>query len=131
MGEMFTKLAIVLTGISLVKTDFMSTFFGFVFVVIGLICSFARDASLRERNAKRMLPGYGAIWLITWIVSSSFFGFLNSLLGKTEMNSTEVFVLTSFVAMLVRFVCVFCEGSVKGIFSMFGVDNSALDNWKK
>jgi cell division protein FtsW (lipid II flippase) len=129
MGEMLTKLAIVFTGISLVKTDYLSTFSGFVFVIIGLICSFTRDTSLKESGKVRMLPGYGAIWFMVWIVASVFFGFINSLLSAKEMNSTEITVLTSFVAMLVRFVCVFCEGSVKGIFSWFGVDNSSLDKW--
>jgi hypothetical protein len=131
MGEMLTKLAIVFTGISFVKTDYMSSLFGFAFVIIGLICSFARDASFKESNTRRMLPGYGAIWFIAWIGASVFFGFINSILSATEMNSTEITVLASVVAMLVRFVCVFCEGSVKGIFSMFGANNSHLDNWKQ
>ncbi len=66
IGELLSKIAIIVTFIMLAKVGFVSLVAAALGAAFGVLLSFLRDANLRKRGIVRRLPTLGWVWP-TWL----------------------------------------------------------------
>lgn len=130
MGQILTKIAIVLSG--LIFCGFMNPIFGLAFMITGLILSSARDAKLARRRQKRMLPGFGAVWFIAFGVVFAFLVLVGGLGGRMPMSAPTALLCVTVASIWVRIISILVEGGVRTLLEVLlgpfiGWDNIALD----
>lgn len=117
-GEFLTKLAIVVTGIVFTTTG-INPVVAFLFTGLALVLSVKRDSYLRAHGSfmrltgqPRMLPTFGALWLISMLILLTLSGFVSLAGGSPFMSSVHVTLTACLVALFVRVICIGIESSV-------------------
>ncbi len=119
IGEFLTKLAIVVTGIAFTTTGIMNSGVAFLLTALALVFSLKRDRYLRTHGSfvrltgkPRMLPTFGALWLISMLILHTLRGFVSAAGGSPFMTPVHITLTACLVALFVRVICIGIEGSV-------------------
>lgn len=114
MGELLTKIAIVISGVSTARVGFLSPMAAALMVVVGLILSFLRDHRLRTRGRwmretgePRMLPTFGIMWVLSVLLWYPFVAFLN--IAGTSLTPIQTMFGACLTAAGVRSVAIAAE----------------------
>jgi hypothetical protein len=129
-GEVLTKLAVILMCYAAFQDGIWSTSFGWKAAGTLLALSFLRDASIRWREAARLMPGFGFWFIITCLLVCSPNALFKKLVGLESWGFSywgSVFA-SGVYAMLFRGWMVFCEGFSRWVIWFLGWDNKRLDD---
>jgi hypothetical protein len=129
MGEIITKIALVVFGIALYKDGFMSASNALFFTITLLILNLLRDINLRYRQAIRMFPGYGIWFFLAASIICSTNATLKILIGSESWGFTHwnAVVAAGILSMLFRAYMIFCESISRWTTHALGWDNRRID----
>jgi hypothetical protein len=128
-GEVLTKLAIILTVYSAVQDGIWSASFGWKAAGTLLALSFLRDASIRWREAARLMPGFGFWFIVTCLLICPANVIIKKLVGYEGWGFSywgSVFA-AGLIAMFFRGWMVVCEGYSRWVIWFLGWDNKRVD----
>lgn len=125
-GELLTKIAVALTAYSAAKDGIWSV--PLAWKLGGTLCvlSFLRDASIRWREAIRLMPGFGFWFVVTYLLTGPFMFFLQWN-GVTFFRPWEAVFASGMIAMFFRGFIIVCESWSRWVMWSLGFDNKRLD----
>jgi ferredoxin len=128
-GECLTKLAIILTVYGAVQDGMWSTSFGWKAAGTLLALSFLRDASIRWREAARLMPGFGFWFLVTCLLICPANAIIKKLVGYDGWGFSYWGSVSAagLIAMFFRGWMVVCEGYSRWVVWFLGWDNKRVD----
>ncbi len=128
-GECLTKLAIILTVHSAVQDGMWSASFGWKAAGTLLALSFLRDASIRWREAARLMPGFGFWFVVTCLLICPANAIFKKLVGLESWGFSYWGSVSAsgFIAMFFRGWMVVCEGYSRWVIWLLGWDNKRVD----
>ncbi len=129
-GEFITKLAIILTVYGAVQDGIWSASFGWKAAGTLLALSFLRDASIRWREAVRLMPGFGFWFIVTCVLICPTNAIIKKLVGYEGWGFSywgSVFAAGT-LSMFFRGWLVVCEGYSRWVVWFLGWDNKRLDD---
>jgi hypothetical protein len=129
LGEVVTKLAIVLTAVSAAQGGVWSIPLAWKLGGTLLVLSFIRDASIQWREAVRILPGFGFWFAVTCLLIVPTNAVLKRLVGSESWGFTywESVAASGILAMIFRVFLIACESSSRWFMWALGWDNRRLD----
>jgi hypothetical protein len=128
-GEFLTKLAIILTVYGAVQDGIWSTSFGWKAAGTLLALSFIRDASIRWREAARLMSGFGFWFIVTCLLICPANAIIKKLVGLESWGFSywgSVFAAGT-LSMFFRGWMVVCEGYSRWVIWFLGWDNKRVD----
>jgi hypothetical protein len=128
-GEFITKLAIFLTVYGAVQDGMWSTSFGWKAAGTLLALSFLRDASIRWREAARLMPGFGFWFVVTCLLICPANAIIKRLVGYDGWGFSYWGSVSAsgIIAMVFRGWMVVCEGYSRWVIWFLGWDNKRVD----
>ena len=129
MGEIVTKLALLVFGVSLYFSGILSFHFAVGFTAAALLASFLRDANLRCREAIRMFPGFGFWFFVTCFMIVPTNAFLKMMIGLDSWGFTnwEAIAASGILVTPFRLYIIICESISRWTVHALGFDNRKLD----
>jgi hypothetical protein len=129
LGEVVTKLAIILTAVSAAQGGVWSSSLAWKLGGTLLAISFVRDANLQWREAVRMTPGFGFWFVVTCLLVVPTNAILKKLIGLESWGFTywESVAASGILAMIFRVFLIACESCSRWFFWLIGFDNRRLD----
>jgi len=118
IGEILSKVAIVVTFISLAQVGYVSGVAAVSLGALGVVASFFRDANLRRRGIIRKLPALGWVWALSLLVAVPLMAAVRLLADREVLNVPSIFVMAGIVSIGVRVICIGVEGCVDWIFTI-------------
>lgn len=114
MGEVLTKIAIIVSGVSTAMVGFLSAKAATLMVIVGLALSFFRDHFLRTHGRwmrvtgeLRMLPTFGVMWVLSVVLWYPFIAFMS--LPGTFLTPMQTMFGACLTAAGVRIVAIAAE----------------------
>jgi hypothetical protein len=128
-GEVLTKLAIILTVYAAVQDGIWSTSFGWKAAGTLLAFSFLRDASIRWREAVRLMPGFGFWFIVTCLLICPANAIIKKLVGYEGWGFSYwgSVAAAGTISMFFRGWMVVCEGYSRWVIWFLGWDNRRVD----
>jgi len=128
LGELLTKIAIVVTGWSFMKEHMLSTNVAAMIVVVALILSLGRDQNLRSRGIVRMMPNYGSIWLLSMALLHFTVWACGKFINFIILDPLRCTSIASLTALVYSTYGVLCETAVRKTYCMvFNCGEGELD----
>lgn len=129
MGEIITKIALVVFGVSLYKAGILSSHFATIFTVALVVLNFLRDINLRYRQAIRMMPGYGIWFFAAFFIIFPTNAALKKLIGMESWGFShwEAVAAAGILSMLFRAYMIACESVSRWTVYSLGWDNRRVD----
>ena len=128
-GECLTKLAIFLTVYAAVHDGMWTASFGWKFGGSLLALSFLRDASIRWREAARLMPGFAFWFVVTCLLICPANAIIKKLVGYDGWGFSYWGSVSAagLIAMFFRGWMVVCEGYSRWVIWVLGWDNRRVD----
>lgn len=129
MGEFITKIALVIFGVSIYKTGYLSVQSATGLTIILLVLNFLRDVNLRYRQAIRMVPGYGFWFFSACSLIVSLHVAAKQFIGYESLGYTfwEGVFASGVLSMLFRAYTMICESISRWTVYSLGWDNRRVD----
>lgn len=129
MGEIVTKIALIVFGISIYKSGYLSSQNAIILTGALLILNFLRDLNLRHRQAIRMFPGYGMWFFLAFSIIVPTNAFLKHLIGYESWGFThwESVFASGVLSMIFRAYMIVCESISRWTVYSLGWDNRRVD----
>lgn len=129
MGEIITKIALVVFGVSLYKEGIMSASYATIFAATLLVLNFIRDLNLRYRQAVRMIPGYGVWFFAAFFIIVPTNAALKQLIGSESWGFTHwgAVAAAGVISMFFRAYTIVCESISRWTVYSLGWDNRRVD----
>lgn len=125
-GEWLTKIAVALTAYAAAKDGIWSVPLAWKMGGTLVVASFIRDASIRWREAIRLMPGFGFWFVVTYLLTGPFMFFLQWN-GVTFFRPWEAVFASGVIAMFFRGFMIVCESWSRWVVWFLGWDNKRLD----
>lgn len=125
-GEFLTKIAVALTAYSAVKDGIWSVPLAWKLGGTLVVASFLRDASIRWREAIRLVPGFGFWFVVTYLLTGPLM-YLLQRNGVTFFRPWEAVFASGMIAMFFRGFVIVCESWSRWVMWFLGFDNKRLD----
>jgi ribosomal protein L40E len=128
VGELLTKIAIVGTGWGFYHEGLLSFKVSAASVCVGLLLSFGRDQSLRNRGIVRLVPNFGYVWAACMIMLLSTLWAVEMLIGTAIITSVRATAIASICAIAYSVYATTCEAAARQVFRwIFSCDEAELD----
>ena len=128
VGELLTKIAIVGTGWGFYHEGLLSFKVSATSVCVGLLLSFGRDQSLRNRGIVRLVPNFGYVWAASMIILLSTLWAVEMLVGTAIISTVRATAIASICAIAYSVYATTCEAAARQVFRwMFSCDEAELD----
>lgn len=125
-GELLTKIAVALTAYSAARDGIWSVPLAWKLGGTLVVASFLRDASIRWREAIRLMPGFGFWFVVTYLLTGPIMFFLQRN-GVTFFRPWEAVFASGMIAMFFRGFVIVCESWSRWVMWFLGFDNKRLD----
>lgn len=128
VGELLTKIAIVGTSWGFYHEGLLSFKVSAASVCVGLLLSFGRDHSLRNRGIVRLVPNFGYVWAASMILLLSALWVGEMLSGTAIITSVRATAIASICAIAYSVYATTCEAAARQVFRwIFSCDDGELD----